>query len=128
REWSEAVSLDWHLLAEAPHRQLQEFVAALNALHRAEPALSEGDHDPAGFRWLDADDRERSILAYLRLSPSSHPPVPPSPRRPVAPSFVVVVCNFTPVPRPGYRVGVPEPGNYAELLNSDRRDYGGSGV
>ena len=120
REWSEAASLDWHLLAEAPHRQLQEFVAALNALYRAEPALSEGDHDPAGFRWLDADDRERSILAYLRLSPSPRPPVPPS--------FVVVICNFTPVPRPGYRVGVPEPGDYAELLNSDRRDYGGSGV
>src|SRR5207245_935567 len=65
-------------------------------------------------------DRERSILAYLRLSPSPRPPVPPS--------FVVVICNFTPVPRPGYRVGVPEPGDYAELLNSDRRDYGGSGV
>ncbi len=127
REWSEMASLDWHLLEQEPHRQLMRFVAELNALYRAEPALWEGDHDPAGFAWLEAEDRDRSVLAYLRIAPSrsSRSPSPPSP---VSPTSVVVLCNFTPVPRPGYRVGVPSPGGYGERLNSDGAEYGGSGM
>jgi 1,4-alpha-glucan branching enzyme len=115
REWSEAVSLDWHLLEEEPHRQLQAYVAALNALYRREPALFEGDCDASGFAWLEGEDRDRSVLAYLRLA-----------RDPA--DFVVVVCNFTPVPRPDYRIGVPAPGEYQEVLNSDHEQYGGSGL
>jgi 1,4-alpha-glucan branching enzyme len=115
REWNEDVSLDWHLLEQEPHRRLQQYVAELNALYRSEPALYEGDHNPSGFQWLDAEDRDRSILAFLRLARDRS-------------DFVVVICNFTPVPRPGYRVGVPEPGSYSEILNSDRADYWGSGL
>jgi 1,4-alpha-glucan branching enzyme len=115
REWNEDGSLDWHLAAGEPHRRLQQFVAEMNALYRAEPALYEGDHDPWGFAWLEAEDRDRSILAYLRLA-----------RDPA--EFVVVLCNFTPVPRQEYRVGVPQPGAYTEILNSDAVEYWGSGI
>jgi 1,4-alpha-glucan branching enzyme len=115
REWSEAETLDWALLQAEPHRQLQEFVTELNRLYRAEPALHEGDTDPAGFRWLEAGEWERSLLAYLRLASDPN-------------DFLVVLCNFTPVPREEYRVGVPAPGSYEERLNSDAMAYGGSGI
>jgi 1,4-alpha-glucan branching enzyme len=135
REWSEARALDWDLLEHQPHRQLQQFVADLNRLYRSEPALYAGDADPAGFQWLEAEDRDRSVLAYLRLSGSAGrgcaDALSPAPAPPTAPSpadFLVVLCNFTPVPRQDYRVGVPSPGHYTEVLNSDDTRYGGSGV
>jgi 1,4-alpha-glucan branching enzyme len=116
REWDHEQSLDWHLLGQGPYHQgLQRLVRDLNRLHRGEPALHELDADPAGFAWIDCADWEQSVLSFLRRA-----------RR--AGDAVVVVCNFTPVPRHGYRVGVPWPGYYRELLNSDAAEYGGSNL
>ena len=114
-EWSEARSLDWHLLQWEPHQKLQRYVADLNRFYRSEPALYQVDHNPGGFEWIDFGDWERSVIVYLRKAedPSDH---------------LVVVCNFTPVPREGYRIGVPEHCFYAEVLNSDADIYWGSNV
>jgi 1,4-alpha-glucan branching enzyme len=116
REWSHDRSLDWHLLEAGPfHRGLQRLVRDLNGLHRREAALHQLDSDPAGFQWIDCSDAERSVVAFLRRGRDPGDPV-------------VVVCNFTPVPRWDYRVGVPRPGFYRELLNTDATAYGGSNV
>jgi 1,4-alpha-glucan branching enzyme len=114
REWDHESSLDWHLLATGPHRGVQQWVRDLNRAYREVPALHEQDCEPAGFEWLDCDDALHSTLAYLRRAPG---------RRECA----VVVCNFTPVPRHGFRVGVPGGGTWREILNSDGHVYGGSG-
>jgi 1,4-alpha-glucan branching enzyme len=113
-EWSEARSLDWHLLEHDPHRGLQRWVRDLNTLLRGEPALHELDCEPGGFRWLECQDSEQSVLSYVRVARDS--------RR-----AVICVCNFTPVPRQNYRIGVPQGGRWEEILNSDARLYGGSG-
>jgi len=113
-EWNHDASLDWHLLADAPHRQIQQLVRDLNALYRREPALHELDFDPAGFLWIDCHDHENSVVSFLRRSRGGR--------------FVVSVLNFTPVPRLGYRVGVPVPGRYVELINTDSEIYGGSNL
>jgi len=116
REWSEARSLDWNLVEQYPmHRALQDWVRDLHAFYRAEPALYQGDFEPHGFRWIEANDAEQSVFSYLRLADDPA-------------DFVVVVCNFTPVPRTDYRLGVPEPGFYAERLNSDATAYGGGNL
>jgi 1,4-alpha-glucan branching enzyme len=115
REWSHDRSLDWHLLDDPPHAALRRYVQALNWLYCAEPALHENDFEPDGFRWIDCNDNENSVISLLRYA------------RRQAESIVVVV-NFTPVPRAEYRVGVPEAGYYAELLNSDAAMFGGSNV
>jgi 1,4-alpha-glucan branching enzyme len=116
REWNHDRSLDWHLLDENPrHRGLQRLVGDLNRLHQRERALHELDTEPAGFAWVDAADSDQSVVSFLRRA-----------RDPG--DFVLVVCNFTPVPREGYRVGVPSPGFYRELLNSDAGEYGGSNL
>jgi 1,4-alpha-glucan branching enzyme len=121
REWDHDRSLDWHLLdpAASPdarfHQGLEQLVRDLNRLYRREPALFEADYEPGGFKWIDCGDWEQSIIAFLRRGGTDAEPV-------------VFVLNFTPVPRHGYRVGVPAPGRYAELLNSDATAYGGSGV
>jgi 1,4-alpha-glucan branching enzyme len=114
-EWSEARSLDWHLLEWEPHQKVQRYMADLNRFYRSEPALYEMDFSFEGFEWVDFRDWERSIIAFLRKAkdPSDH---------------LLVVCNFTPVPREGYRVGVPEHCHYAEVLNSDAEVYWGSNV
>jgi len=114
REWNHDTSLDWHLLDDPAHRGVQRWVRDLNTTYRAEPALYEGDCDPAGFQWIDANDADQSTLAYLRWSRS---------RR----EAVLVACNFTPLPRPNRRLGVPWAGNWQEILNSDAPLYGGSG-
>jgi 1,4-alpha-glucan branching enzyme len=114
-EWSEARSLDWHLLQWEPHQKLQRYVADLNRLYRSEPALYQVDHSHEGFEWIDFHDWERSVIAYLRKARD------PS-------DYMVVVCNFTPVPREGYRVGVPEHCHYVELFNSDAEIYWGSNM
>jgi 1,4-alpha-glucan branching enzyme len=114
REWNHDESLDWHLLADARHRGLQQWVRDLNDLYRREPALHEGDCDPAGFEWVDFHDWEQSIISFLRKALTSD-------------DVILVVCNFTPVPRFDYRVGVPRPGYWRELLNSDALIYGGAG-
>ncbi len=115
REWSEARSLDWHLLQASEHRQLQQYVADLNHLYLREPALHQIDASWEGFEWIDISDAEQSVISFVRRG-----------RNPI--DNIVVVCNFTPVPRLQYRVGLPTNGVYHELMNSDRREYGGSGV
>jgi len=114
-EWSEARSLDWHLLQYDEHRQLQQFVARLNHLYRAEPALYEVDSDWAGFMWIDLSDAEQSIVSFARRAADPT-------------DLLVFVCNFTPMPRIGYRVGLPTNGRFVEILNSDTPQFGGSGV
>ncbi len=115
REWSHDRSLDWHLLDDPAHAALRQYVQALNWFANTEPALHELDFDPAGFRWIDCNDNENSIISTIRYARD--------PR-----DFVVMVFNFTPVPRGEYRIGVPEPGWYAEILNSDAGIFGGSNV
>jgi 1,4-alpha-glucan branching enzyme len=116
REWYHESSLDWHLLEAGPyHAGIQRLVQDLNRLYREEPALHEVDFEPAGFEWMDCDDAERSIVAFVRRARD--------PGR-----LVLAVCNFTPVPRPDYRVGVPAPGFYREVLNTDAGVYGGSSL
>jgi 1,4-alpha-glucan branching enzyme len=117
REWHHDRSLDWHLLEAGPyhHRGMQRLVRDLNHLYRREPALHEVDFSPAGFEWMDCNNWEQSIVAFVRRA-----------RNPE--DCVLVVCNFTPVPRAGYRIGVPAWGFYRELLNTDAACYGGSNV
>jgi 1,4-alpha-glucan branching enzyme len=115
REWDHDRSLDWHLLDDPPHAGLRHFVRALNRHLVEEPALHEVDFDPSGFHWIDCTDSENSVVAFVRTARGGR-------------DFVVMVFNFTPVPRPDYRIGVPEPGYYRELLNSDSALFGGSNV
>ena len=114
REWNHDTSLDWHRLEEPEHAGVQRWVRDLNAAYRAEPALHELDCHADGFAWIDCSDAVQSTLLYLR-------------RGRAAGDVVVVACNFTPVPRHGFRVGVPNAGWWHELLNSDAAPYGGSG-
>ncbi|MCT8337691.1 1,4-alpha-glucan branching protein GlgB [Methanoculleus sp. Afa-1] len=114
-EWSHETGLEWHLLEYAPHQGILRWVTDLNRLYRREPALHERDADPAGFEWVDFSDVEKSVVSYLRRGRS-------------ADDVVLVACNFTPVPRYNYRVGVPFGGFWKEVLNSDATEYGGSGV
>jgi 1,4-alpha-glucan branching enzyme len=115
QEWAHDVSLDWDLLDHAEHRGLQSWLSQLNHVYRTEPALHALDCDPGGFSWVDCNDNEASVVALLRQST-------------VPRETVLVACNFTPVPRTGYRVGVPHGGFWRELLNSDGEEYGGSGM
>jgi 1,4-alpha-glucan branching enzyme len=113
REWNHDASLDWHLLEETPHRGVQTLVKDLNALYSATPALYEVDFEPAGFGWIEGGDIENSVVSFLRRANKD---------------LAIVVCNFTPGVRHGYRIGVPEGGAYEEALNTDDTRYGGSGV
>jgi 1,4-alpha-glucan branching enzyme len=115
REWNHDDSIEWSLLQHPLHGGLQRFVRDLNDVYKKEPALHEVDFEPAGFQWIDCNDYESSIISLMRRSRDG--------RR-----FVVVVLNFTPVVRSDYRIGVPEPGFYKELLNSDAVWYGGGNV
>jgi len=115
REWSHDRSLDWHLLDNPRHEGIRLWVQDLNHVYQHEPAFFELDTEPAGFEWIDCSDNENSVVAFIRRAPD--------PRE-----FVVMVLNFTPVPRRGYLVGVPEAGRYREMLNSDAERYGGSNV
>ena len=114
-EWNCDQSLDWHLLEHETHRGIQQWVADLNKLMKSDPAMYEYDCKPQGFEWVDCQDNEQSVVAYLRKSSD-------------ADDVVLVVVNFTPVPRSGYRIGVPQRGFWKEVLNSDATVYGGSGV
>ncbi len=113
-EWNHEASLDWHLLDNPHHQGLQRWVRDLNTSYRGEPAWHELDCDPAGFAWIDCNDAEQSTLTFLRRAPST-------------PDVLVIGCNFTPVPRHNYRIGVPHGGHWQEILNSDASLYGGSG-
>ncbi|HSV08930.1 MAG TPA: 1,4-alpha-glucan branching protein GlgB [Candidatus Binatus sp.] len=114
REWNHDESLDWHLLEQPGHRMLLRWVRDLNTAYRGEPALHELDTSAAGFEWIDCNDAEQSVLVYLRRARTGS-------------QVVIVACNFTPLARRNYRIGVPEPGRWEEILNSDAPLYGGSG-
>jgi len=113
-EWQHDHSLDWNLLLGEAHAGVQRWVIDLNRYYRQQPALFEQDLDPAGFEWIDVHDVDAGTLSFLRWSGNGE-------------SVVAVVCNFTPVSRHGYRVGVPRSGHWREALNSDAKAYGGSG-
>jgi 1,4-alpha-glucan branching enzyme len=114
-EWDAENSLDWHLLDIGWHKGVQTLIGDLNRLYRDEPALHQLDCDGGGFEWLEANDAETSVLAWLRKGkPGSAP--------------VLVICNFTPTPRDGYRLGLPAAGRWREILNTDAQIYGGSGL
>ena len=115
REWNHDHSLDWHLLDEPPHAGVQTLVRDLNHLYRDTPALYQQDFVPAGFEWIDHGDSQRSLLSFIRWSADQA-------------SFIVVLCNFTPNVWRHYRLGVPRPGTYQEVLNTDWATYGGSNV
>jgi 1,4-alpha-glucan branching enzyme len=115
QEWSHERSLDWHLLQHDSHAGLKRCVSDLARLYRDEPALHDGDVDPAGFEWVDAADWEQSVVSYLRRTRDGS-------------RELLVVANLTPVPRHNYRVGVPNRGWWAERFNSDAAAYGGSGI
>ena len=106
REWSEERELDWFLLGEEKHRDLKDFVKALLKMYRKYPALYGMDTDPSGFEWINADDGDRSIYSFVRKSPTGR-------------NNLLVVCNFTPVDRPDYRVGVPKKKQYTQLLDEN---------
>jgi 1,4-alpha-glucan branching enzyme len=116
REWNEAQSLDWHLLDQDPkHGGLQLLMKDLNQLYRNQAALYEDDYSWNGFYWIDLHDSQNSILSYGRRAKNSS-------------ESILVICNFTPEVRPGYRLGVPEAGVYEEILNTDAAEYGGGNV
>ncbi|MGJ7495118.1 1,4-alpha-glucan branching protein GlgB [Variovorax sp. RT4R15] len=113
-EWNADRSLDWHLLAHAPHQGMRRLVRDLNNVYRHFPALHELDCEGAGFEWIVHDDVNQSVFAFIRRARDG--------------SFVVAACNFTPMVRHGYRLGVPVAGAYREIINTDNDVYGGSGV
>ncbi len=112
-EWNHDTSLSWHLLQYDPHAGLRRYVRDLNQLYLSEPALHQVDFDWAGFQWIDFSDAEQSVISFLRRSRDQA-------------DCILCIGNLTPVPRHGYRIGVPTPGRYRELLNSDAAVYGGS--
>ncbi len=112
-EWNHDTSLEWHLLEYDTHRGLQTLTSDLNAIYRNEPALHQVEFDWHGFEWIDCNDADSSVLSFLRRARD------PS-------DFIVVVANFTPVQRDTYRVGVPEPGFYREIMNTDAQKYSGT--
>lgn len=112
-EWSEARSLDWHLLQYADHQEMQAYVKELNHLYAEEPAFWAEDFDPNGFQWIECDDAESSIVSFVRRSEEKE---------------LVFLCNFTPVVHRGFSLGVPQEGVYHERLNSDAARFGGSDV
>jgi 1,4-alpha-glucan branching enzyme len=113
-EWNHDGSVSWHLLQYDRHRGIQHLVRQLNRLHRDEPALHELDCSPEGFSWIDANDSEQSVVTFLRRSGRER-------------ELIAFACNFTPVPRYNYRIGVPRAGYWSELLNTDATEFGGSG-
>ena len=115
REWNVEASLDWHVLDDPLHRGLRRWVQDVNHTYQREASLYQVDFEPAGFSWIDCNDNENSVISMIRHARDPH-------------DFTVMLANFTPVPRPGYKIGVPEGGWYRELLNSDGDIYGGSNM
>ena len=113
-EWNHDASLEWHLLETPLHAGLRHWLGDLNALYRSDPALYQLDSDAAGFEWVDCNDTQRSVISFLRRGRQHK-------------EQLLFVCNFTPVVRQNYRVGVPVDGLWKEILSSDATLYGGSG-
>jgi 1,4-alpha-glucan branching enzyme len=114
REWAHDSTVEWDLLKDDRHSGIQQWITDLNRLYRNEPALYERDFVPAGFEWVDCTDAGSSVISLLRKGKSTD-------------EGVLIVCNFTPVPRPNYRIGAPYGGFWKEVLNSDATQYGGTG-
>jgi 1,4-alpha-glucan branching enzyme len=114
REWDAETSLDWHLLEERDHQGVQTLVRELNRVYRETPALWENDFEPTGFQWLEPNDAANNVLAFARTGKDPKTPL-------------VCVCNLSPVPRYGYRVGFPRGGRWREVLNTDSLFFGGTG-
>src|SRR5690606_3086797 len=112
-EWNHDSSVDWHLRDDPQHGAFERFVGCLGALYLEHPALWRMDHEPGGFQWIDTADVANSVVSYVRRGGGEQ---------------LVVVLNFTPVPREHYRIGVPEAGEYARILSSDDPRFGGSGL
>ncbi len=115
REWNHDTQLDWSALQDPMHRGVHDLVGDLNALYQSEAALHRLDCEGIGFHWIVGDDRANSVVAFIRHGGDEAPPV-------------IALCNFTPVPRYGYRIGAPRQGRWREVLNTDAQSYGGSGV
>ncbi|HEY2514922.1 MAG TPA: 1,4-alpha-glucan branching protein GlgB [Polyangiaceae bacterium] len=113
-EWNHDGSLEWHLLGQKLHGELARCVGALNHVYKSEPALHRKDADAGGFEWIDGSNTAMSVVTYLRRSEEER-------------ETVIVALNFTPTPRTGYRIGVPRPGKWKEIFNSDAKEFGGSG-
>lgn len=113
-EWNHESSVDWHLLDFDRHRGVRDLLVRLNGLYRGEPALHSHDCEPQGYEWVDGGDAANSVLSFLRRADDPD-------------DDVLVVCNFTPIPRESYRVGVPRPGFWREILNTDAKEYAGAG-
>jgi 1,4-alpha-glucan branching enzyme len=118
-EWNHDWQVEWETLGDPRHAGLQRWVRDLNRVYAANASLWDADYDPHGFAWIDCNDHEHSIIALMRRANA---------RTGQGNEFVIAVVNFTPLARYGYRLGVPAPGAYAELLNSDADVYGGSNV
>ena len=114
-EWDDSTSLDWNLLDFPAHEGVRRLIKDLNGLYCNHPALHQVDFDPAGFEWISANDSDNSVLAFVRRGQDRA-------------RAILCVCNFTPVVRADYRIGVPAPGLYRERLNTDSHFYGGSNV
>ena len=114
-EWNHDAELDWGLLQDPAHAGVQHLVRDLNGLYRSRPSLHARDCDAAGFRWIEADDADHSVYSFMRLGPEPQ-------------QQLLAVCNLTPLPRSGWRIGVPQPGLWREVLNTDSAHYGGSNV
>jgi 1,4-alpha-glucan branching enzyme len=114
-EWNFNQSLDWHLLEWDRHKNMQYYFKELNAFYKANPALYINDYDPSGFEWINCNDYEGSIVSFLRKGTTES-------------ETLLVVANFTPVPRYEYKVGVPIHCDWQEIFNSDALEFGGSGV
>jgi 1,4-alpha-glucan branching enzyme len=115
REWNHDSSVDWHLLEDGGHAGVRALVTELNRVSAGEPALWERDFTPDGFRWIDAHDSDQSVLSFARFSGDGG-------------RVLVCVANLTPVPRLGYRVGLPRGGQWREVMNTDAECFGGSNV
>ncbi len=115
QEWNHDRGLEWEALKAPLHAGLKRLVRDLNLVYRSEPALFENDFDWSGFRWIDANDSDNSVLSFIRSARDTS-------------NFLIIVCNFTPVPRENYVIGVPSEGRYREIINSDQDVYGGSGL
>jgi 1,4-alpha-glucan branching enzyme len=115
REWVHDESLQWYLLDYPLHAGLSKWLSDLNHVYKSEPAMHEWDCEPAGFEWIDCGDANNSVVSLIRRGKSTS-------------TIILVICNFTPVPRLDYRIGVPRGGHWREVLNSDAGAYGGGNM
>jgi 1,4-alpha-glucan branching enzyme len=115
QEWNHDKGLEWEALNSGNHQGVKRYVRDLNLVYSSEPALHENDYDWSGFSWINANDSDNSVLSFIRRAKNPD-------------DFLIIICNFTPIVRKNYRIGVPREGTYQELINSDLEIYRGSNV